>query len=301
MQYQDLIYRVHARQSMFTRSISDECVELLETMSRKSKQPRHKNKLPYSPSQADRLFDLVGQQIFRGNFGEAVINCERLLKILPRNASLRADVLEQMGTAHAMLQNFPQSYAAYTEALSLNPNNADLWYNRGMTSRFTSRFGKSLRDYERAQELNTRPELTKKIEDELKFARKMAEESLKLRGPNFTLDELIEQEDLFQKGLELMEAGQWQEADQAFRASIVMGDCLPQPWGNLGICLMMQERYDEAEAALKRALVIDRKYDLAKQNLAALPEIRRTGPPMVGIRDPFKSSKLKQSITFYPE
>ncbi len=301
MQYQDLIYRVHARQSMFTRSISDECVELLETMSRKSKQPRHKNKLPYSPSQANRLFDLVGQQIFRGNFGEAVINCERLLKILPRNASLRADVLEQMGTAHAMLQNFPQSYAAYTEALSLNPNNADLWYNRGMTSRFTSRFGKSLRDYERAQELNTRPELTKKIEDELKFARKMAEESLKLRGPNFTLDELIEQEDLFQKGLELMEAGQWQEADQAFRASIVMGDCLPQPWGNLGICLMMQERYDEAEAALKRALVIDRKYDLAKQNLAALPEIRRTGPPMVGIRDPFKSSKLKQSITFYPE
>ena len=27
MQYQDLIYRIHARQSMFTRSISDECVE----------------------------------------------------------------------------------------------------------------------------------------------------------------------------------------------------------------------------------------------------------------------------------
>ncbi len=27
MQYQDLIYRIHARKSMFTRSISDECVE----------------------------------------------------------------------------------------------------------------------------------------------------------------------------------------------------------------------------------------------------------------------------------
>jgi hypothetical protein len=27
MQYQDLVYRIHARQSMFTRSISDECVE----------------------------------------------------------------------------------------------------------------------------------------------------------------------------------------------------------------------------------------------------------------------------------
>jgi len=27
VQYRDLIYRIHARQSMFTRSISDECVE----------------------------------------------------------------------------------------------------------------------------------------------------------------------------------------------------------------------------------------------------------------------------------
>jgi hypothetical protein len=29
VQYRDLIYRIHARQSMFTRSISDECVEHL--------------------------------------------------------------------------------------------------------------------------------------------------------------------------------------------------------------------------------------------------------------------------------
>ena len=113
---------------------------------------------------------------------------------------------------------------------------------------------------------------------ELKFAREVAERTLKLRGPNFTLEQLIEQEDLFQDGLQLMEAGEWQKAEQAFQASIAMGDCLPQPWGNLGISLMMQERYDEAEAALKRALVMDPKYTLAKNNLAALPEIRRTRP-----------------------
>ena len=29
MQYKDIIYRIHARQSMFTRSISDECVEYI--------------------------------------------------------------------------------------------------------------------------------------------------------------------------------------------------------------------------------------------------------------------------------
>ena len=130
----------------------------------------------------------------------------------------------------------------------------------------------------------------------------MAEQTLKLRGPDFTLDQLIEQEGLFQDGLQLTEAGEWKEAEQAFQASIAMDDCLPQPWGNLGISMMMQERYDEAEAALKRALVIDPQYTLAKNNLAALPEIRRTGSPaIVDIKDPFKDSKLKQSITFIKE
>src|SRR5438876_2327285 len=270
-------------------------------MSRKSKPSKQKKSVTTSSSQVDRYLDLIGHQIFQGNYAEAVSNCERLLNYLPRHAPQRVDVLAQLGTAQGMLQNFPQSYTAYTEALSLDPNDAELWFNRGMASRFTSRFGRSLRDYERAKELTIRPELAKKLEEELRFARELAGKTLKLRGPDFTLDQLIEQEDLFQNGLQLMEAGEWEAAEQAFQASITMGDCLPQPWGNLGICLMMQERYDEAEAALKRALVIDPKYTLAKQNLAALPEIRRTGPPMVDIRDPFKSSKLKQSITFYQE
>ena len=271
-------------------------------MSRKSKPSKHKRKFTVSLSPVDKYLDLIGHHIFQGNYAEAVATCERLLNYLPRHAPQRVDVLDQLGTAQGMLQNFPQSYAAYTEALSLDPDNAELWFNRGMASRFTSRFGRSFRDYERAKELTIRPELAKKLEEELRFARELAGKTLKLRGPSFTLDQLIEQEDLFQNGLLLMEAGEWEQAEQAFRASIAMGDCLPQPWGNLGISLMMQERYDEAEEALKRALVMDPRYTLAKNNLAALPEIRRKGPPpIVDIRDPFKSSKLKQSIAFLKE
>lgn|SRR5579863_4976905 len=37
VQYRDLIYRIHARQSMFTRFISDECVEHIVTLSTWSK------------------------------------------------------------------------------------------------------------------------------------------------------------------------------------------------------------------------------------------------------------------------
>ena len=171
-----------------------------------------------------------------------------------------------------------------------------------MASRFTIRFGRALRDVERAIELNTRSELAEQFDEALQFSREMVEKSVKLRGPDFTLDQLIEQEDLFQQGMKLMEAWKWEEAGQAFQASIDLGDCLPQPWGNLGICLLMQERYDESEAALKRALVIDPTYTLAKDNLALLADTRRTGlPDTVAMTLPFKSSKLKQSITYIKE
>src|SRR5260370_3832241 len=112
-------------------------------MSRKSKQSKHKKKFTTSLSPVDKYLDLIGHQIFQGNYAEAVATCERLLNYLPRHAPQRIDVLDQLGTAQGMLQNFPQSYAAYTEALSLDPNIAEFWFNRGIASRFTSRFGRS--------------------------------------------------------------------------------------------------------------------------------------------------------------
>jgi len=271
---------------------------MIRKMSKKAKPSKHKKKGTSRWSQADTLFDLVGQQIFRGHYAEAVANCERLLNYLPQHAPLRVEVLAQLGVAQGMLQNFPQSYEAFTQALALDPKNAELWYNRSEASRFTLRLGQALRDSERAIELNTKPELAEQYDEAWKFSCEMAEKSIQLRGPNFTVDQLIEQEGLFQQGMKLMEEGNWEQAGKAFEASIAMGDCLPQPWGNLGISLIMQERYDEAEAALKRALTIDPDYAIAKSNLASLPTIRGEGPPIIETTQPFKGSKMKQSITF---
>jgi tetratricopeptide (TPR) repeat protein len=274
----------------------------LPAMSKKSKFSKQKKNIVTQPSQADKLFGLISLQIVQGNYTEAVSNSERLLRYLPQHSPLRVETLAHLGTAHAMLQNYPESYKALTEALALNPNDPDLWYNRGLASRFTSRFGRSYRDFERAVELNVTPELKKQFNEGLKSSRKMAQMSMKSRGPGFTLDQLIEQENHFQHGMETMQARKWEEAIQAFEAAIAMGDCLPQPWGNLGMCLMMLERYDDAEAAWKHALTIDRHYAIAKNNLAKLPETRRDGPPQVfGISDPFVNSNIKQGITFIEE
>src|SRR5258708_3519868 len=128
-------------------------------MSKKSKPAKHKKNLSTSISQADRWLGLISQQMLAGDYTDVVTNCKRFLNYLPQTSPLRVHVLGQLGTANAMLQNFAKSYAALTQALELAANDADLWYNRGLASRFTCRFGRSFLDFERAAELNTISEL----------------------------------------------------------------------------------------------------------------------------------------------
>jgi very-short-patch-repair endonuclease len=58
----------------------------------------------------------------------------------------------------------------------------------------------------------------------------IAQSERALRGPGFTIDHLIEQQELFQQGIQLSSQKQWKKSEVAFRRSIALGDCLPQPW-----------------------------------------------------------------------
>jgi len=268
----------------------------------KSRKVKQKNQLMNNPSGVDRLLALISEQIEEKDFSGVIDNCERLLHYLPQKSRLLVEVFAQLGLAHAMLQNYPQSYEAYTAALALNPNEAGLWYNRSVASFFTMRLGRALHDIERAIELNPKKDLIEAMDGDLMVRREAAEEAMKMRGPDFTLDQLIEQEDLFQQGLKMMDNSKWNEAVQAFQSAIEMGDCLPQPWGNLGTCWVMQERFDDAEVAWKRALVIDPDYTLAKSKLAELPEVRRTGLQATKTisLDPFRDVDIATEI-IYPK
>lgn len=70
-----------------------------------------------------------------------------------------------------------------------------------------------------------------------------------------------------------MESEEWEEAEATFRHVVKGGNTPHQPWGNLGACLIMQERYDEAEEALRKALEISPDYEVARRNLMMLPII----------------------------
>ena len=251
--------------------------------------------------QIDDLLAKATAQLAAQDYDGAVHACKRILQYIPKKDMVRAETLGVIGMAYALQKKFEESYQTLSEAVQIDPDDSYLLFNRGLSARFTSRSGQSLRDFEQVAAMKKDNMIAGKIEDELEFARKIALSEMKMRGKDFRLDQLIEQQELFQHGNQLSGLGKWKEAEAAFRKSIEMGDCLPQPWGNLGICLAMQNRFGEAEDAYRHALKIDPKYERAKENLESL-DYWRAHPnekSAYKITSPFQD--VKAGVTFYKE
>jgi tetratricopeptide (TPR) repeat protein len=271
-------------------------------MTKKSKRLKQRKDRLIPSRLVEQWISQAHQQMYQGDFASAITTCKSLLDLLSIRTAQRVEVLALLGLAHGMLQHFPQSYDAFTEALTLEPPNAELWYNHALACRYMTRLGQAVRDLEHAIELlgPDDGELARKFAQELQFTREQAQKTMKLLGEDFTLDQLIELEEDFQHGLSMMKSSKWKEAEQAFRRVIERSERVPQYWGNLGVSLVMQLRYDEAEDIFKHALEIDPEYPLARNNLAKLPAIRQaSGPPAMETRDLSHEKNFKQSITFH--
>jgi tetratricopeptide (TPR) repeat protein len=272
-------------------------------MSKKSKRVKRLQRRPVQP-QAQMLKQLVSHaqhQMIQGDFAGAISTCEPLREFLPQRSPMRVEVLALLGLAHGVLQHGQESYDLLTEALTIEPTNAELWYNRGLACQCLTRIGQSVRDFERAVELlkHDTGEMAHRSAEALAQSRQCVTEAMQAYGEQITLDQYIERETLFMRAMQLTKKNQWHEAERIYRQLIAMGGPLPQYWGNLGVSLVMQRRYDEAEAAFKRALDIDPQYPVARDNLMKLPELRRLGPSTVEVINLSPEQDVAQKITFF--
>ena len=270
----------------------------------KKKGRKKKSALPKgwraSSQQVEAWLDKAEQQLMGERYKGAVQTARQILRHVPEDSRPGGEALRLLGNALAMLQDFEGSYEALSRALEVRPDDANTWYNRGLSCQFTTRTGQALRDMERAIELESNPRSRRIYEKALASIQKIVDMQIAMRGPGSTLDQLIEEQTRFQHGIKLMRAEKWAEAEAVFRSVIEMGTVPPQPWANLAGSLIMQERYDEAEEALRRALEIEPDYELARENLLMMPYIREHGPSVMGkrIRAPFEGQKIRQSVTF---
>jgi len=253
---------------------------------------------PQEQEKAERALDKAASQLLKQDWKGTARTSLALLKWLPQDRELQEVAWANLGNAYTMLKDFDQGYLAFSKALEYAPESAYLWFNRGTAALLTFRSGQAQRDLEKAIKLEEDKRERRQYQDSLDVARRMVKDDLRKRGRGFTIEQLIEQQELFNQGMRQMSEKRWQEAEQTFRRVIAMADVLPQPNGNLGIMLLVQRRRDEAEAALRRALEIEPEYQLARDNLALLDKTRKTGklPKEFKITSPFDDKDLNISL-----
>ncbi len=281
-------------------------------MSKKSKRtklPRTLKQLQQRPSESyqiqARLIDRIQyaeQQLRGGDFAGCISTCEPLLHSLPKHSAMRLDVLGMMGLAHGMSQNYHESYAIFSEAISLDPTRAEFWHNHGLACYNLGRLAETVRDFERAVELtkNEKNEMSRRFASQLRESRQELQKAMRAHGANTTLEQYTEREERFAQAVRLMKQEKWPEAELLLRQLTETGARVAAYWGNLGVCLTAQLRYDEAEEALKQSLAIDPDYPFARDNLKHLPAVRRSKELIkVQTINLAKGDDVKQSLALY--
>lgn len=69
-------------------------------------------------------------------------------------------------------------------------------------------------------------------------------------------------------------AGRWQESADAYRSALALDRSDYVSWNSLGVTLIRQDRFDDAERAFREALQQAPEYALAEKNLQALRQFR---------------------------
>jgi Flp pilus assembly protein TadD len=229
-------------------------------------------------STVERLIDQGMEYLLRN---DDLLNAERAfkraLRLVPAGMSPRDVILYNLGTVYARGLRTEEAYQHFKAAIAVNDARPEYWFNLAMSCLHTLRLGRAQRALERCLNLPMNDELRRMAHKEFLSVREMVAYELSIRPEEFTIDQLIEQSDTFLSGYAAMEAKRWSKAADLFRRVIEMADVIPQPQGNLGLCMLMMGKYEEGERALRRALEIEPGYEFAQHNLKMLERMRREG------------------------
>ncbi|MBI5206021.1 MAG: tetratricopeptide repeat protein [Nitrospirae bacterium] len=84
----------------------------------------------------------------------SVIICCIIFTCLSLNGCTEEDYLLRRGNREAESRNYEAAIKFYSEALKINPRNADLYYNRGLVWNYMNEIDKAIADYTTALEIN---------------------------------------------------------------------------------------------------------------------------------------------------
>jgi tetratricopeptide (TPR) repeat protein len=162
---------------------------------------------------------------------QKIVEIEQLLKEDNQIPSNSADLLFELGNLLLAAKEYQAAIASYDQALKLNPNKDEAWYNRGNALDDLGRYEAAIASYDQA---------------------------LKLK-PN-------KDEASYNRGNALFQLRRYEEAIASFDQALKFKPNDDEAWNNRGNALGNLGRYEEAIASFDQALKLNQNYDEAWYN-----------------------------------
>jgi tetratricopeptide (TPR) repeat protein len=197
-------------------------------------------------------------EIEKKHFAGAEESLTRQLKSHPDNHYINYG----MGVLYAFKGENKKAIDHFQKAIEIFPYFVEAHYNLGIAYHKEVNISNFVRSFRNVLRMGTPDDI---CYSEAK--RLLADTERMVREVNGTdMDTFINAQDIFEKGMQLMETGQWAQAIEAYKESLALNTSTPQPYGNMGLCYAILGKKEAAIEAFDKALAIDPNYELAIVN-----------------------------------
>lgn len=206
----------------------------------------------------EKQVDQALADIEKKRFAEAESSLTPLFKAHPDNHYVNYG----MGAFYAFKGENKKAIHHFEKAVEGLPYFVEAHYNLGIAYHKDVDIALSVTSFREVVRLGDRDDLM--VSEAKKL---LASTERMVRDVNGTdLDTFIRAQNIFKKGVQLMENGKWEQAIAAYEETLTLNASTPQPHGNMGLCYARLGKKEDAIKSFDRALVIDPNYELALVN-----------------------------------
>ncbi len=230
--------------------------------------------------QLNHLLQQGWNAIAQGQFGRALRKFQQVVKEDPQHAEGWLGV----GVALSSMGQMEEGYEALHRSLELDPQQVEGWHALAQTADALGYLLEAIESIHMARRLAEEQKRPPETLRGLELTEAAFQQGLKRLAEDMGIDLSTEEGrtllregfHAFQEGVQALRAKEYDRAVQAFRRAVALLPNTPRAWGNLGLALALKGEYEDAEAALQKALEIQPDYEPARFNLEHLRKIRET-------------------------
>jgi len=190
-----------------------------------------------------------------------------------------ADAGYALATALGAWDRSSEAVGIFEKVVRQKPDFAEAWFNKALVHQQLGRLTPMVESLRRAIK-HADPE-----ENFVKVAHEMIDAVARIGREEYDLDleTYLHAGALYDFAWEMMDEQRLEEALDGFRKAAGLMPRSYQAFGNMGACLVLLERQDEARRMLEKALELNPDYSVARQNLEQLNRVHVGEVPAPGV------------------